>query len=74
MNNEVLPGQRWRDEMGEVRVLAVGEGYAMLKRRRRNPFVASVAQMLRGEYGWQLCEDGHPVLDDDAHCLNDRAA
>jgi len=52
---DVLPGQIWHDEeRGQVRVLAVAEGYAMLKRRRRNPFVASIDQMLRGDYGWKL--------------------
>lgn len=54
----VAPGQRWCDEYGQVRVLAVAEGYAMLRRRRSNPFIASTAQMERGEYGWKLlCRD-----------------
>ena len=60
MTNAVQAGQRWRDEMGEVRVLAVAEGYAMLKRRRRNPFVASVQQMERGDYGWMPVASNEP--------------
>lgn len=51
---EVRVGQRWIDERGgPARVLAVAEGYAMLRRHRRNPFVADVASLLRGDYGWR---------------------
>ena len=51
----VEAGQTWVDEeRGVIRVLAVAEGYAMLRRKRRNPFIASVDQMLAGEYGWRL--------------------
>lgn len=64
----VKAGQIWRDEAGQVRVLAVAEGYAMLKRRRRNPFVASVSQLLRGDYGWTLLSDIDDMgdMDDDS--------
>ncbi|WP_298580484.1 hypothetical protein [uncultured Luteimonas sp.] len=58
---QVRAGQVWSDcERGRVRVIAVADGYAMLKRRRRNPFLASVDQMQRGEYGWELVEDTPP--------------
>lgn len=51
---EVRPGQRWIDDRGgPARVLAVAEGYVMLRRHRRNAFVASVEQMLRGDHGWR---------------------
>lgn len=53
---QVRAGQRWQDEFGHARVLAVAEGYAMLRRRRSNPFVASTEQMLRGDYGWRLID------------------
>ena len=43
---QVRAGQVWSDcERGRVRVIAVADGYAMLKRRRRNPFLASVDQI-----------------------------
>jgi len=59
---EVRAGQVWTDsERGQVRVLAVTGGYAMLKRRRRNPFLASTDQMLAGDYGWQLVDDTPPA-------------
>lgn len=53
---QVRAGQRWQDEFGHARVLAVAEGYAMLRRWRSNPFVASTDQMLRGDYGWRLLD------------------
>ncbi len=57
-NVEIRPGQRWQDEeKGVVTVMAVADGYAMCRRRRRNPFIASVAQMERGDYGWRLIEE-----------------
>lgn len=49
----VEAGQLWRDEFGQARVMAVAEGYAMLRRRRSNPFIASTDQMLSGQYGWR---------------------
>ncbi len=57
----VRAGQTWTDcERGRVRVIAVADGYAMLKRRHRNPFLASIDQMQRGEYGWELVENTPP--------------
>ena len=54
----VRAGQTWADcERGQIRVVAVADGYAMLKRRRRNPFLASTDQMLAGEYGWELVSE-----------------
>lgn len=61
---EVKPGQRWQDDSaGIVTVLAVhtdrNQSWAWCKRRRRNPFTASVDQMLRGDYGWTLVSDAN---------------
>jgi len=57
----VEEGDRWEDEYGSARVLAVRKNWAMLKRRRANPFIASVDQMLRGDYGWRLVERGTTI-------------
>ena len=55
---EVRPGQVWIDEeRGHIHVLAVADGYAMLRRRRRNPFIVSLGQMQAGQYGWRLLHD-----------------
>jgi hypothetical protein len=59
MADPVEAGQLWRDQCGQVRVLAVAEGYAMLKRRRHNPFLAAVVQMQRGDYGWRKLAETH---------------
>lgn len=46
LSAHVEAGQVWRDAEGPAEVLAVACGYAMLKRRRRNPFIASVSALL----------------------------
>jgi hypothetical protein len=38
----VKPGARFRDEVGEFRVMAVAEGWAMCRRKGCSPFVRSV--------------------------------
>jgi len=61
----VRAGQTWTDcERGQVRVIAVADGYAMLRRRRRNPFLASTDQMLAGQYGWQLIAEAASTVDE----------
>lgn len=45
-------GQRWADQYGEARVLAVAEGYAMLRRPTSNPFIVPLGLMRSGRYGW----------------------
>ena len=58
MTDRVVEGQVWVDEeSGHVRVLAVRDEFAMLRRRRRRPFIATTGQMLAGEYGWRLLHD-----------------
>lgn len=51
---EVRPQQLWRDDFGHARVLAVAEGYAMMRRHRRNPFLVSVDVLLSGARGWHF--------------------
>lgn len=49
---DVRPRQLWRDREGHARVLAVAEGYAMMRRHRRNPFLVSTDVLLTGARGW----------------------
>lgn len=47
-------GQVWTDATGqEARVLAVVEGYVMLRCQRRNPFLKQVATLSSGRDGWR---------------------
>lgn len=44
----IKPGQLWEwDALGKVRVMALADGYVMLRRPRCIPFVASVNRLLR---------------------------
>lgn len=54
----VAEGQVWEDDKGKARVLAVREGYVMLRRRghiarQPNPFIQSVNVLLTGQHGWR---------------------
>lgn len=53
----IKAGQIWHDNVGNARVLAVAEGYVMLRRRRSNPFIQSAQRMREGKDGWQLSEE-----------------
>lgn len=35
-------GQVWKDEMGEVRIMAVAEGYVMARRKGCAPFLENI--------------------------------
>ena len=41
----VKPGQRRRDAHGIIRVMAVAEGYAMVRRPRASPFILPVTTL-----------------------------
>lgn len=49
----VLPNQYWSDWVGSARVLAVAEGYAMLRRKGAVPFVVSVKEL---DESWEFGE------------------
>lgn len=51
---DVIAGQKWQDQDGWARVMAVVEGYAMLRRRRGNPFLMPVTLLENGRFGWVL--------------------
>lgn len=43
--SNIKPGLRLSDEHGAMRVMAVAEGYVMLRRPRATPFVRSVKEI-----------------------------
>lgn len=52
----VMEEQRWSNQFGGARVVAVRCRYAMMKRRRSNPFIKPVVELLDGVTGWRLAE------------------
>lgn len=53
-NHGIEVGQRFRDHNGgRARVIAVAEGYAMLRRPRSHAFIQSCRALAKGLRGWQ---------------------
>lgn len=44
--NDVKRGFRYRDRIGEIRVMAVADGYAMCRRPGAVPFIKMVAEVV----------------------------
>lgn len=47
--SDVKRGQHWRDRNGHYRVMAVAEGYAMIRRKGCAPFVRSAKEIERND-------------------------
>lgn len=52
----VAAGQQWHDGRKLVRVLAVGGGYALVRKRGLNPFVVSTDVILAAGSQWRMTE------------------
>lgn len=53
-NRGIEVGQRFQDHNGgRVRVIAVAEGFAMLRRPGSNPFIQSCRALAKGLRGWK---------------------
>lgn len=57
----IRPGQVWQDDFEPARILAVAEGYAMMRRHGSNPFLLPLGALKAGAHGWRkLSDDPQP--------------
>lgn len=56
-NISIRPGQVWQDYFEPARILAVAEGYAMMRRQESNPFILPLGALKAGAHGWSQLPD-----------------
>ena len=39
---DIMPKQRWRDKHGEIRIMAIVEGYVVARRKGKMPFLVAL--------------------------------
>lgn len=54
----------WRDDHGEARILGVIDGYAMMRRPGKAPFIVWVKDLINGKAGYRTDNPPPPLVDD----------